>query len=306
MAAIVAALFVFKALDAGRSALGRGLIIPLGLSFYALRCLHVLAESYLDEIPPPSPHQLVAYLFFFPTIVAGPVHRYPAFTAEDTGRVDWPRVSLALERMLYGYVAIVVVSNYLLRAKAFPWLKAQVDPAGAAYQYLDCLDFGLNLYFQFAGYSEIAIAAALLVGHRVVENFDRPLLRTNLVDFWRSWHMSVTSWCREYVFTGVFALTRQRWLGLVATMLTVGVWHGLSLNFVAWGLYHGVGLVATQAWSTSVLQRRQYGGAGRLLLAAGGWLFTFHFVMLGFIWTKEPTLHASLAAFRVLLIGGGR
>lgn len=301
MAAIVAALFAFKALDAGRS-----LVIPLGLSFYALRCLHVLAESYLDEIPPPPPRQLVAYLFFLPTIVAGPVHRYPAFTAEATGRVDWPRVSLALERMLYGYVAIVVVSNYLLRAKAFPWLKAHVDPAGAAYQYLDCLDFGLNLYFQFAGYSEIAIAAALLVGHTVVENFDRPLLRTNLVDFWRSWHMSVTSWCREYVFTGVFALTRQRWLGLVATMLTVGVWHGLSLNFVAWGLYHGVGLVATQAWSTTVLQRRRYSGAGRWLLAAGGWLFTFHFVMLGFVWTKEPSLNASLAAFRVLLIGGGR
>ena len=237
------------------------------MSFYALRCLHVLIESYLDEIQPPPPRELLAYLFFLPTIVAGPVHRYPPFAAQEPPSIDGPRVSEALERILYGYAKIVVISNYLLSAKLFPALKQQVAASSAAYQYLDCLDFGLNLYFQFSGYSDIAIAFALLLGRTVMENFDWPLLRTNLVDFWRTWHISVTSWCRHYVFTGVYAASRQRWLGMVATMLAIGLWHGLTLNFVAWGLYHGLGIVATQLWSATVLRHRQFSGPANLALS---------------------------------------
>lgn len=152
MVLILAVLFGFKALDPDRGLLGGGLMIPLGLSFYTLRCLHVLVERYLDEIGPPSPRQLLGYLFFMPTIVAGPVHRYPAFVAQQGASVDWRRISIALERLLYGYAKIVVVSNYVLSAKLFPALKGQFVEASAAYQYLDCLDFGLNLYFQFSGY----------------------------------------------------------------------------------------------------------------------------------------------------------
>jgi alginate O-acetyltransferase complex protein AlgI len=304
MAATVAVLVGFKALDPERGVVDGGLVVPLGLSFYTLRCLHVLIECYLEELPPVVPGQLLRYLFFLPTIVAGPVHRYPPFAAETPTRPDRVTLSRALERILYGYAKIVLISTYLLSDKIFPAAKGAVANAGAAYEYLDCLDFGLNLYFQFSGYSDVAIAFALLAGHRVMENFDWPLLRTNLVDFWRSWHISVTSWCREYVFTGVFALSRQRWLGLVATMLAVGVWHGLTLNFVAWGLYHGFGLVATQAWTASILKRRQFAAPANGLLAAVGWFLTFNYVIVGFAWTKEPDLASSLAVFRTLIAGG--
>ncbi|MGD9904326.1 MAG: MBOAT family O-acyltransferase [Vicinamibacterales bacterium] len=303
MGLVVVVLFAFKALDPVRGLLDGGLVIPLGLSFYTLRCLHVLIECHLGELQPPAPRLLLAYLFFLPTIVAGPVHRLPAFAAERP-QLDWPRFSAALERILYGYAMIVVISNYLLSDKLFPAMKPRFAPASAAYQYLDCLDFGLNLYFQFAGYSSIAIGFALLLGHRVMENFDRPLLRTNLAAFWRAWHVSVTGWCRDYVFSAVFATTRRRWAGLVATMLAVGVWHGLSLNFVAWGLYHGVGLVVSQAWTGRILGQRTRGGTAAAALAVGGWLVTFNFVMIGFAWTKEPDLASALAVFRIFLAGG--
>jgi D-alanyl-lipoteichoic acid acyltransferase DltB (MBOAT superfamily) len=304
IAIVLVVLFAFKAFDPVRGLASGGVIVPLGLSFYTLRCIHVLVECHLEEIAPPSPRQLLGYLFFLPTIVAGPVHRYPPFVAHDPQPLAWPRVSSALERMLYGYAKIVVVSNYLLSTKLFPYLKAQVDPSGALYQYLDCLDFGLNLYFQFSGYSDIAITAALLLGWTVMENFDWPLLRTNLVDFWRTWHISVTSWCREYVFTGVYAGTRQRWLAMLTTMLAIGLWHGLSLNFVAWGLYHGIGLVATQWWTATVLKRRRLEGPAGWLLAAAGWLITFNYVTVGFAWTKEPDLASSIHVLRLLLSGG--
>lgn len=113
----------------------------------------------------------------------------------------------------------------------------------------------------------------------------------------------MTSWCREYIFTGVYALARQRWLGMVATMLAIGLWHGLTLNFVAWGLYHGLGIVLTQLWTSSVLRRQHLDGAANLLLTAAGWFFTFNFVMIGFAWSKEPNLAASIAVFRIFLGG---
>ena len=305
MGLVAVVLFAFKAYDPERGVVAGGVAIPLGLSFYTLRCLHLLIECYLDELPPPPPRQLLAYLFFLPTSVAGPVHRYPPFVAQTPPTIDRRRISLAAERILYGYVMIVVVSDYLLTARLFPYLKSRVAATGAAFQYLDCLDFGLNLYFQFTGYSEVAIAFSLLLGKEVMENFDRPLLRTNVIEFWRTWHMSVTSWCREYVFTGVFALARQRWLGMVATMLAIGLWHGLTLNFVAWGLYHGLGIVVTQLWTQNVLRRRHLSGAATLMVGLAGWFVTFNFVMLGFAWTKEPTLAASFAVFRIFLMGGG-
>jgi alginate O-acetyltransferase complex protein AlgI len=306
MAAIVAVLFAFKAVDPARGLFGTGgLVIPLGLSFYALRCLHVLVERYLDEIAPPQPRQLLAYLFFLPTIVAGPVHRYPGFTAQAETPLDWRRVSAALERILYGDAKIVVISNYLLNAKLFAMLKPQFAESSAAYQYLDCLHFGLNLYFQFSGYSDIAIGVALLLNKVVMENFDFPFVRTNLVDFWRSWHMSVTSWCREYIFAGVYALTRQRSLGMLATMLAIGLWHGVTLNFVAWGLYHGLGIVASQFWAAAVLRRRRLVGVASLLVSLGGWFVTFNFVIIGFAWTKEPDLASALEVFRTFLRGAG-
>lgn len=306
MATIVAVLFAFKAVDPARGLFGAGgLVIPLGLSFYALRCEHVLVERYLDEIAPPQPRQLLAYLFFLPTIVAGPVHRYPGFTAQADTPLDWRRVSGALERILYGYAKIVVISNYLLNAKLFAMLKPHFAESSAAYQYLDCLHFGLNLYFQFSGYSDIAIGVALLLNRVVMENFDFPFLRTNLVDFWRSWHMSVTSWCREYVFTGVYALTRERSLGMLATMLAIGLWHGLTLNFVAWGLYHGLGIVASQFWSGTVLRRRRFVGLPGLLVSLAGWFVTFNFVIVGFAWTKEQDLASALGVFRTFLRGVG-
>jgi D-alanyl-lipoteichoic acid acyltransferase DltB (MBOAT superfamily) len=303
---IIATLFAFKAIDPNRGVLGDGNhIIPLGLSFFTLRCVHVLIERYLQTIRPPNPRQLVGYLFFLPTIIAGPVHRYPAFISQHKTSLDWSRISNGLERILYGYVKIIVISNYLLSYQLFPKLKPNFVESSAGFQYLDCLDFGLNLYFQFSGYSDIAIGFALLLNKKVMENFDLPLLRTNLVDFWRNWHMSMTSWCREYVFTTVYALSRRRSLSTIATMLAIGLWHGLTLNFIAWGLYHGIGIVASQLWGAMVYRGHRLNGTASFLLGLAGWFVTFNYVIIGFAWTKERDIASVLRVFGILLRGIG-
>lgn len=277
--------------------------IPLGLSYYSLRCVHLLLERYLGNISRPTIAEVIGYLFFPATIVAGPIHRYPAYVSEIPPQFGSLNLSEGLERILYGYVKIVVLSNYLLSGKLMPWALSAVQPSTAIYQYLDALDYGLTLYLQFSGYSDIAIGFALLLGHRVIENFSWPFLKSNIVEFWRSWHISLTQLCREYVFTSVFAGTRRAWLGILVTMLAISLWHGVTLNYLAWGLYHASGLVIYRLWSNGSMAAHMREVLPSRVMYFLGWFVTFQFVMLGFIWTKESSLAASLDAYRVLIRG---
>jgi len=303
-AAIVAALVVFKLLDANYASTSMtDRLVPLGLSYYSLRCIHLLMERYLARIERPTLPQVFEYLFFPATIIAGPINRFPDFIARKSPKFKFDQFSAALERILYGYVKIVVLSNYLLSTKVFPWAMSLVEPSTAAYEYLDALDYGLTLYLQFSGYSDIAIGFALLLGHRVIENFSWPFLKSNIAEFWRSWHISLTSLCREYVFTSVHAATRRAWVGVLATMLAISLWHGLTANYLAWGLYHAMGLVTYRAWSGSsaaLFMRKRLPDSVSYLL---GWFVTFQFVILGFVITKEDDLTASFDAWVTLIKG---
>jgi D-alanyl-lipoteichoic acid acyltransferase DltB (MBOAT superfamily) len=178
-----------------------------------------------------------------------------------------------------------------------------VNPVSAVFQYVDALDYGLTLYLQFSGYSDVAIGFALLLGHRVIENFSWPYLKPNIVAFWRSWHISLTSLCREYVFTSVHAATRQAWLGVFATMLVISLWHGITLNYLAWGLYHATGLVIYRFWSGNTVAALIQRILPTSVNYCFGWFVTFQFVIFGFIWTKEADLVASLEAWAVVWRG---
>ena len=303
-AAILVTLVAFKLLETTQTTPSMtDRLIPLGLSFYSLRCVHLLIERYLGQIERPATLQVIEYLFFPPTIMAGPIHRYPAYAAEQPGAFSFAMFSAGLERILYGYVKIVVIGNYLLNLQFSRWILLRFDPDTAGYQYFDALNYGLNLYFQFSGYSDIAIGFALIFGHKIMENFSWPLLQPNIVMFWRNWHISLTSLCREYVFAGVYAATRQAWAGVFLTMLAVSLWHGLTLNYLAWGLYHAAGILVCQQWSKSAaakyLQRTLPSPVNRLI----GWFLTFQFVMLGFVWTKEVDIAASFDAYMKIISG---
>ncbi len=303
-AAVVGALLVFKFLDAtSASATMTDRLVPLGLSYYSLRCVHLLMERYLERIQRPTVAEVFEYLFFPATIIAGPINRYPDYNTQKAPTFKLDQFSAGLERILYGYVKIVVLSNYLLSTKFFPWAMSLVAPSTAQYQYLDALDYGITLYLQFSGYSDIAIGFALLLGQRVIENFSWPFLKSNIAEFWRSWHISLTRLCREYVFSSVHAATRRSWAGVMATMLAISLWHGLTLNYLAWGLYHATGLVVYRAWSgssTALLMRERLPVSVNYFL---GWFLTFQFVILGFVFTKEGDLTASFDAWGILIKG---
>jgi alginate O-acetyltransferase complex protein AlgI len=308
-AMLVVLLLVGYKTAAARPALGGpgAVIIPLGLSYYTFRCIHYLIEHYKARLAPHGFSQFVSYLFFYPTIIAGPIHRFNEFQ-RDLRRRRWDARSFSLgcERILYGYVQIIVLGNWLVSVRLQPYI-AGLDPSQQALvEYLECVMFGANIYFQFAGYSSVAIGFALVLGFRIIENFDHPFIRPNISAFWRCWHISLSSWCRDYVYVPVAASTRSVALGTVATMVVIGLWHELSPRYLAWGLYHAAGIVI---WQT--FQRvKEHLPAPQAPWARGaaslaGVALTFNFVMLSFAITKEPTLLDAAGVFATIL-GGWR
>jgi alginate O-acetyltransferase complex protein AlgI len=176
-------------------------------------------------------------------MIIGPINRYQEFVRDlHRRRLNSEYFSMGFQRILFGVSKIMIIGNYLLTLKmqAFIgnldesnlWLKA----------YLETIMMVLNAYFQFAGYSDIAIGLALLLGYRIMENFNYPFLASNMQEFWSKYHMSLSSFCRDYIYTPIASYYRKPLLGIIVTMIIIGLWHEVTLSFVMWGVLQAGGI----------------------------------------------------------------
>jgi alginate O-acetyltransferase complex protein AlgI len=151
----------------------------------------------------------------------------------------------------------------------------------------------------------VAIGFARLLGFRVMENFNAPLIRQNIQQFWASWHISLTSWCREYVYMPIFSLTRARWLGILGAMAILGLWHEFTARYLAWGVYNGFGILGWHLWRQVAGQRMEAFLAELPILRAfwtvASVLLTLHFVFMGFVLVQNETLAGGLRFWQALL-----
>jgi alginate O-acetyltransferase complex protein AlgI len=302
IAGLTIAFFAYKLMGAAPAGgLPRELVL-LGFSFYVLRALHYLIEQEKGTLPAHGAIEFLSYMFFLPTLLVGPINRFGEYVRE-TRRRRWDArlFSKGLERILFGYAKIVILGNYLVNIK-LSQLIGMLSEHPAAVAYLECLQYGLNLYFQFSGYSDVAIGFALLLGFRLSENFHFPFFKTNISAFWRSWHISLSSWCRDYIHTPVVAWTRRPMVAVLCSMVVLGLWHELSPRYVLWGAYHGVGIMAWQAyqgWKPALPTWNH--PAAQFVSQGAAWFLTFNFVVLSFAITKEANLEATLAVYRQML-----
>lgn len=241
----VGTLGVFKSqVASGPVDVVRDVAIPLGMSYYTFRAIHYVIDLHRGALPAHSFRDFAKYMLFLPTIPVGPINRFPAFKA-DCDAHGWQsvRLSAGIERLLIGYFKIVVIGSYLFAN----YLAVQIGSLGPEYLslqlYLEAVRGSLLLYFMFSGYSDVAIGFGLLLGYKVMENFDNPFMKPNIAQFWRAWHISLTSWSRDYIYMTVLGLSRNPYLGTMASLLVIGIWHELSLRYVVWGLYHGAGII---------------------------------------------------------------
>jgi D-alanyl-lipoteichoic acid acyltransferase DltB (MBOAT superfamily) len=283
-------------------------LAPLGLSFIAFRSLSYVVDVYRRQSEPTARYfDYLAFVAFFPTILAGPLARakqlLPQFRAPMT--LTSEEGSQAIFLIVLGLVKKIAVADYLannLVGRVFdqPQLYSSVETMAAIYGY------ALQIYFDFSGYSDIAIGSALLLGFRLPVNFNSPYRAASLPDFWRRWHITLSEWLRDYVFCSIPGSPRRPfnlYRNAVITMLVGGLWHGAGWTFLAWGGMHGLGVAVNQWWE----QRRR---KQRRKARTDWWvkplcvLVTFHFVCLTWVFFRAASLRqawdvlARLGAFK--------
>ncbi len=222
------------------------LALPVGISFYTFQCLSYTIDVYRGNVPAQkNPISFGAYVALFPQLIAGPIVRYVDVARElDSRTHSWENVSLGLRRFLVGLgKKVILADNFALLIKLF---RESSEPSVLFY-WMYAAAFMLNIYFDFSGYSDMAIGLGRIFGFRFCENFDYPYLSKSVTEFWRRWHMSLGSWFRDYVYIplGGNRVSKGRWVcNILAVWMLTGLWHGAAWNFVLWGLVFAVLLLA--------------------------------------------------------------
>ena len=261
----LALLAIFKYADFGVSsvnaALGTSLpllklALPIGISFYTFQCLSYTIDVYRGEAQ--VQRNIIsfgAYVSLFPQLIAGPIVRYVDVARElDSRTHSWDDVALGLRRFLIGLAKkILIADRFAVLLNVFRDSGSQ----SVLFYWMYAIAFTLHIYFDFSGYSDMAIGLGRIFGFHFIENFNYPYMSKSIGEFWRRWHMSLGSWFRDYVYIplGGNRVKPARWVfnTLVVWMLT-GLWHGAAWNFVLWGLLYAVFLMI-EKWGKPVIEK---------------------------------------------------
>ncbi len=272
-----------------------GLVLPLSLSFYAFQALTYTIDIYRKDAEPASGYlDYLASVTFFPTILAGPITRVGSLssqwrwknmvlTGEEGGRALF-LIGLGLAKKFL--IADYLGNNLVNRVFDLPTLYSGGDVLVSVYAY------AFQLYYDFSGYTDIAIGSALLLGIRLPANFRSPYRAVNIADFWKRWHISFSKWLMEYVY---FSLPGKRtrvmpYFSLIITMILGGLWHGAGWTFLIWGALHGAGLAVFRLWQSLSRRRPEPGVIGKV----AGSLLTFHFVLVGWVFFRAASAGAAV------------
>ncbi len=229
-----------------------GAFLPLGISFFTFEFYHYAWDRKHGRTEAGTLSEYLAFILFFPTMVAGPIKRYQDFLPKlRAPSQEWPSdFERGISRILAGLVKKFAIADLLTVFTAN--LNATSILAASRWLLpLWLIAFGVKIYMDFSAYSDIAIGSARLFGIRVPENFDWPYLQPNIAAFWSHWHMSLTRWLIDYVFIplgGSRVATPRAYANVLTTMLISGIWHGAGNHFLVWGLWHGLLLCIHRAW----------------------------------------------------------
>ncbi|MDX1984614.1 MAG: MBOAT family O-acyltransferase [Bryobacteraceae bacterium] len=279
---------------------------PLGISFYCFQSLTYTLDLYRRDAKATDSYLAhLAAVSFFPTTLAGPITRVssllaqfekkPALSGEDGGRAVYLiGIGLTKKLLIADYLGV----NLVNRVFDFPNLYTAAEVLIAVYAY------AFQLYFDFSGYTDIAIGSALLLGLRLPVNFKTPYMAENIPDFWRRWHITLSNWLRDYLYFSLPGLRSRfkvfTYLNLVITMVIGGLWHGPSWTYVVWGLLHGGALAGTRAWQVWRGNRKP----NPALWARGLRLLgTFHFVCFAWIFFRAGSMEGAFAVLARIASG---
>jgi alginate O-acetyltransferase complex protein AlgI len=288
------------------------LVLPIGISFYTFQTVSYVIDVYRREREP-EPHlgRFALFVAFFPHLVAGPIVRaaklLPQLSAPRT--LSFERTVSGLRWILWGLFKKVVIADRA--ASVVNAVYARPDQFQGGTVLVATYVFAFQIYCDFEGYSDIAVGSARVLGIELTRNFDDPYGAATVTDFWRRWHISLSTWFRDYVFVplgGSRVTAGRRAVNLGVVFLLSGLWHGASWTFVVWGAYHGLLMVGSLAvasvWSRT-LGHVPIRPALRAVARLGGVLLTFHLVCLGWVFFRARDLGHAWTVLRQLPISDG-
>jgi alginate O-acetyltransferase complex protein AlgI len=228
-----------------------GIVLPLGISFYTFETVSYVVDVYRKRLP--AERKLLDYslfLLFFPHLIAGPIVRPADFLPQlrVLQRFDWSRMELGLRLFVLGFIKKAVIADQVARLVDPVYASPTSYSSGAVWA--ATIGYAIQIYCDFSGYSDMALGCAHAFGLRLPVNFDVPYMSLNIAEFWRRWHISLSTWLRDYLYIplgGNRGSSAATYRNLLLTMLLGGLWHGAAWTFVAWGAYHGVLLALHRA-----------------------------------------------------------
>lgn len=221
--------------------------LPIGISFYTFQILTYVIDLYRGQVKyQKNPLYVALYIFLFPQLIAGPIVRYSTVENEIENRIEnWDSFSLGIRRFCFGLAKKVLIANQAGYV-ATTILAKDAGRIGSSMMWLAVFAFAIQIYFDFSGYSDMAIGLGKMFGFRFLENFEHPYASKSITEFWRRWHISLSTFFRDYVYIplGGSRVSTLRWLfNIMFVWFLTGLWHGPFWNYILWGIYYGILLV---------------------------------------------------------------
>ncbi len=234
--------------------------LPIGISFYTFQILSYTVDVYRGDVPAQKNYiNLAAYIAMFPQLIAGPIVRYSDIAKQLENRThSLENAAAGIRRFILGLSKKILVANLL--GELVSIFKASNEKS-VLYFWLYALAYTLHIYFDFSGYSDMAIGLGRIFGFCFSENFDYPYISKSITEFWRRWHISLGTWFRDYLYIplGGNRVGRARWLfNIFIVWMATGFWHGAAWNFVAWGVFFAVLLMLEKLWLLKPLQKARF------------------------------------------------
>jgi membrane protein involved in D-alanine export len=278
----------------------------LGISYVTFKVLQIIIESYDGVIEKSDFADTMSFLLFFPSLSSGPIDRSRRFEsdlAEIRSRAAYmDMLQRGLRKILLG-----ALYKFALSALAYSWLETISGRYNPQYVLLYAYIYGIYMFFDFAGYSLMAVGTGYILGIQVPDNFNKPFLSVDIKDFWNRWHISLSHWFRDFLFSRfMMKAIRKKWFknrlnaasaGYIVNMLVMGVWHGLCWDYLLYGLYHGVLLALTERYQRTSWYK---GHRNQVWYKGVSWFVTLNLVMFGFLIFSGYFTETVQAVIRVL------
>lgn len=283
----------------------RTIILPIGISFYTFQALSYVIDVYRgkhgNSIVKVQKNylNLALYVSFFPQLIAGPIVKYKDIQDQIEHRViSSQKVAYGIRRFVFGLGKKVLISN-ILAYTADSIFELSTTELSMPIAWLGIICYTLQIYYDFSGYSDMAIGLGKIFGFDFVENFNYPYVSQSIQEFWRRWHMSLSTWFREYLYIPLGGNRKginRTYINLLIVFLATGVWHGASWNFIIWGLFHGLFLIIERMKLGEILKKNRFKSINHI--------YTLLVVMIGWVFFKATGLKQAINYLLVMFVPG--